>query len=140
MKRFILCALLSLAATLAFGQTKCNSGDMNLDLKFKRAVVHNSTLAIDFVVTNFGKKDVYLEMRGCTAYDDEGNCYKYTIRIDVGNTGNWGCDLPTETPIKLRCFIDELDEFATKIVRLDMEYYMSGYYKMSVKDIAFSRD
>lgn len=145
MKRFILCALLALAATFSFGQTKCNSDDMNIDLKFKRAIVNNSTLVIDFVVTNLGKKDRYLDFNvyDFRAYDDEGNCYKENnIRVDIGNTGKDDCHFPTETPLKLRCFIDELDEYATKIVRLDLQYRdpESGWYKIMVKDIAFSRD
>lgn len=81
-------------------------------------------------------------MSGCRAYDDEGNCYTRNVEFDFGNTGDNRCILPTETPVKLRCIIGDIDEFATKIVRLDLIYTKSDSmsYTMTVKEIAFSRN
>lgn len=142
MKKIILCVVFSLAAIVASSQTRCNSGDLNLEMTFKRCVLNNNILIIDFVLTNVDKKDIHLSMTGCSAYDDEGNCYIKNIKFDIGNTGYDSGNFPAETPVKLRCYISDIDEFATKIIRLDM-HYMKNYafrYTMNVKNIDITRE
>lgn len=142
MKKIITYLLFSILSICAFGQTRCNSGDLDIDLTFKRCVANNNVIIIDFIVTNMGKDDFLLSMIEGSAYDDEGNCYRKDISFDIANTGSDRCTCPSETPLKLRCYVNNIDEFATNIVRLDMIYSLNyGERKvMVVKNIPFSRE
>ena len=145
MKKIITYLLFTVLSICAFGQTRCDSGHLNIDLSFKRCVINNNILTIDFVVTNLDKDDIRISItHGSKAYDDEGNCYIKGFSFDLGNTGSSECSFPSDTPLKLRCYINDIDEYATNIVRLDINYIINNNYSqrgtMIVKNIPFSRE
>lgn len=151
MKKIILCAVFSLAATLAFAQVRCDSGNFDIEMTYKRTVVRGNEAMIDFTLTNISGKEIKIDMddERNRAYDDEGNCYpSHHFKFDVANTGSKGCILPPDTPVKLRCIIKDIDEYATVFTRMELSYFMNCYnyfttaalQKMSIKNIEFTRD
>lgn len=151
MKRLLIIIISLLVSSAAFGQVKCDAGDINIEMTYKRTVISGNEAIIDFTLTNYSKKDIKIDMNNerNRAYDDEGNCYlAHHFSFDVANTGSRGCILPPETPIKLRCIIKDIDEYATVFTRLELSYFMNCYNyfsttalkKMSVKNIEFTRE
>jgi hypothetical protein len=151
MRRIFIFIISLFAATAAFGQVRCDAGDINIEMTYKRTVINGDEAIIDFTLTNYSKKDIKIDMDSerSRAYDDEGNCYlAHRFSFDMANTGTDGCILPPETPVRLRCFIKDIDEYATVFTRLEMSYFMNCYNyfstsalkKMSVKNIEFTRD
>lgn len=151
MKRLFIIIISTFVASVMYGQVRCDAGDINIEMTFKRVVISGNEAIIDFTLTNFSKKDIKIDMDSerSRAYDDEGNCYlAHRFSFDMANTGTDGCILPPETPVRLRCFIKDIDEYATVFTRLELSYFMNCYNyfsttalkKMSVKNIEFTRD
>lgn len=151
MKKLIIFCIGLCCTFIAGAQVKCSSGCIDLDITFKRVVINGNNAIIDFVLTNYSNKEMKVDMDSdkSRAYDDEGNCYLAKhFRFDIANTESNGGILPPETPVKLRCYISDINEYSTEFIRLEMSYFLNCYNyfttaalnKMSVKNIPFSRD
>ena len=137
--------LLPLLTTHA--QVTGKSSDPNLEVVIKRVTdMGNGTFRINFLVTNLAKDDItrakispkdYYGTSGRVSrvYDDEGNVYdsmKWHFEYDGKRYELNQMDyvsLPSKVPVKFLIDIDNVDEFATAFLRIDLMIEISDFGK-----------
>lgn len=150
MKKILFICIALCSTLLATAQVKCSSDCIDLDLTFKRITINDNDAIIDFILTNYSSKDIRVDMSGwdTRAYDDEGNCYlAKNFSFDVANTNSTVGFIPPETPVKLRCYINDIDEYATKFNRIELSYFLNtkvrntaGLKTMKILNVPFTRE
>lgn len=151
MKKLLLLIFAVCSVFTTYAQVKCDAGHIDIGMTFKRAIIVGNDAIIDFTLTNYSRKEIKIDMdkSRCRAYDDEGNCYlEQHFMFDFANTEESGGILPSETTIKLRCYISDIDEYATNFTRIELQYFLNcyGYFttsqlkKMTVRNVGFVRD
>lgn len=89
--------------------------------------------------------------RWTVIYDDEGNIYGNTtshyaynkIRADIGNSGTHSATILDGVPVKVRVYIDDVDEFATEFIRFNLgygPYYLSPTRKIECHNIPIPKE
>lgn len=87
---------------------------------------------MDFTMVYNGKEEGYIHLYEDNAhfYDDEGNIYEARktiegLRInmiaDIGNTGKPWAYIEPGIPVKVRITLKDVDEFATKFVKIRLD-------------------
>ena len=113
----------------------------NVKVELKRCVVSGSAGFIDLMITNYSGENfeprAYSGMHDNSSistllYDDEGNVYKWydgSLRVTFGGKTGIACEyteivamLPNEVPVKLRIDIDNVSEYATEFLLLQIPF------------------
>lgn len=129
MKKIIITLLFIVSSLVSYGQVKCICEEPEYEMVYKRTVVRNNDVIMDFTMTYHGKGNGFLAIyeNNATFYDDEGNIYEARQTIegdrinmiaDIGNTGKPVQYLESGIPIKVRITLKDVDEFATKFVKI----------------------
>ena len=136
-KYLILLALAIMPFVATNAQIAGKSSDPSVEFVIKRITdMGNGSFRINLYITNHGKedlKDVRFETAGGSqrmsqAYDDEGVVYNsqswFMIvdgnRVKYPSVYSGHYVLPTDVPVKFLIDIDNVDEFATAFLRLDL--------------------
>ena len=144
MKKFFLLLILGMIPFMTGNaQIVGKSSDSSVEFVIKRVTdLGNGSFRLNLFITNHRKEDInsigfliqnFGNERKNQAYDDEGNVY---------NTDNWffhsneqkyplimmaDFALPSEVPVKILIDIDNVDEFATVFLRLDLVLAIDQY-------------
>lgn len=157
MKRLFLLIVATLFVSVGYAQSvKFSAPD--IDVKFKRCICSGNTAYIDLVMTNWSNKDISPmpilsdpcnNSRYTSAYDDEGNMYKFLTNLGLiigGEVCSGGpFNLPREIPVKVRVFIKNLDDYARTITMLKVAFYhtasveRNGAALLEIRNIPITR-
>lgn len=143
MKKTLLLFIVLCSTIIASAQVKCTSSNPDYKIAYKRTIVADNTVFVDFTVTYYGDEQVYFRIYGPQIYDDEGNIYSFDSYnvVNVGNTGKNGADIEPDIPIKVRIPIKNVDEFATLFNKMILPYG-NGYDKntFTITNVPIPRD
>ena len=137
-KYLILLALAIMPFVATNAQIAGKSSDPSVEFVIKRVTdMGNGSFRINLYITNHGKEDLrdvqfesseYNSKRLSQAYDDEGVVYNSQswfmivdgkrLKYPYPHSGYY--ELPTDVPVKFLIDIDNVDEFATAFLRLDL--------------------
>lgn len=155
MKKLILIILGFLTCITAFGQVKCVSSNVDFEMSYKRTIVSNNAVIVDFLITYYGNgsREFSIEEGNTTiVYDDEGNIYRgYTtagntptnIFANIGNSGSNKVVLQSEVPVKVRLTIKDVDEYATLFPKMELSCYFGdgkGWHPITISNVPIPRD
>lgn len=143
MKKVIILFLALCCTVIASAQVKCTSSNPDYKIAYKRTIVADNTVFVDFTVTYYGNGQVYFRIYAPQIYDDEGNIYSFDSYnvVNVGNTGRNGADISPDIPIKVRIPIKNVDEFATQFYKMIIQYG-NGYDEntFTITNVPIPRD
>lgn len=143
MKKILLLFIVLCSTIIASAQVKCTSSNPDYTIAYKRTIVADNTVFVDFTVTYYGNEQVYFRIYDPQIYDDEGNIYSFSSYnvVNVGNTGKNGADIEPDIPIKVRIPIKNVDEFATLFNKMILPYG-NGYDKntFTIINVPIPRD
>jgi hypothetical protein len=143
MKKILSLFIVLCSTIIASAQVKCTSSNPDYTIAYKRTIVADNTVFVDFTVTYYGNEQVYFRIYDPKIYDDEGNIYSFSSYnvVNVGNTGKNGADIEPDIPIKVRIPIKNVDEFATLFNKMILPYG-NGYDKntFTITNVPIPRD
>lgn len=136
MKRLILLlSLFLMSLPLAWTQTTVSSGNPNLDVQVKRAIVSGEDVLVDLILTCYSDWDVirFIHRDRLCFFDDEGDLYhgdvynggvyKVLIEIDgVRDTGHSLLRIAKDNPRKIRFVVKNVNEYATSFTLIRIPY------------------
>lgn len=141
MKKLILILTTLLVASASYGQS-IKFSVPGIEVTYKRCIATGTSAYVDFIMTNwtgkeiqgtsFSEENMYGYENYCTVvYDDEGNIYRpgggmasVTIGDDtfVPSLASRRFALPSGVPVKFRVRLINVDEFATELTLLKMNF------------------
>lgn len=142
MKKTLLIITLLLACTFCIKAQTVSFTNPDIEVKFRRCICSGSSAYVDLVMTNYSGMDMTgvslaseamagYESYVTVVYDDEGNVYKphYGISsVSIGgdsfmpSLAGRNFLLPAEVPVKIRIYLKGVDEFATELTLLRMNF------------------
>lgn len=125
-KLFIIC-ILALSCITLDAQVKCNGG-LFLKMTHKATVARGSAVMVDFMLTNRtqGDIDISFKKESSKIMDNTGTTYSgNNVTFDFANTGlDYGM-IPGGCSVKFRCIVTGLDENASSIPLMMINYRCS---------------
>lgn len=127
MKKLIIICILLLSVVSLDAQVKCNGG-LFLKMTHKETVARGSAVMVDFILTNRTQTDIDISFKKNTSkiIDNTGATYSGSnVTFDFANTGlDYGM-IPGGCSVKFRCIVTGLDENASSIPLMMINYKCS---------------